>query len=92
MGLKGEVFAIVCPAPVINMKEQTKLAIELSLKNARQKHPVFAENLGHALLLAQEELGEAIQAYNNKDVDGVVKEISHTAAVLVRILNGEFLK
>ena len=72
------------------MKEQTKTAIESALRYARIKHPQFAKDFAQGLLLAQEELGEAIQAYNNKDTPKMLMELSHTTAVLVRILNNEF--
>lgn len=73
------------------MKESTKTAIEQALRYARLKHPEFTAAMGSALLIAQEEMGEAIQAYNNNDRQKVIEELSHTAAVIVRILNGEFL-
>jgi len=71
------------------MNELTKQFINNAVKYARTKHPEFAKDMGKALLLAQEELGEAIKAYNDKKEDEVLMELAHSAAVIVRILNGE---
>lgn len=72
------------------MRPRTALNIKKSLEYARKKHPIFAESLAQALLIAQEELGEAIQAYNSaKDLKDIEEELAHTAAVIVRILNRE---
>lgn len=88
---------------MINFKnKQAENLIITSLQHARAKHPYFTDNLQHALLLAQEELGEAIKAYNNhlekiKDhcnyssMD-VLTELAHCAAVIIRTLDLEYVK
>ena len=71
------------------MKKLTHQFINNAVKYARTKHPKFTTSMGQALLLAQEELGEAIKAYNDNEEDKVLFELAHAAAVIVRILDGE---
>lgn len=69
------------------MKPETMNEILHAVQHARQKHPHFADDLNHALVLALEELGELAKAVNdNKPWDEVCAEAYDTIAVLVRIV------
>lgn len=75
------------------MNPETMNEILHAVKHARDKHPVFAANLHHAMCLAQEELGELAKAINDmRGWDEVEAEIYDTIAVLVRIAQKEYLK
>lgn len=64
-----------------------------STQHAREKHPLFAVNLHHAMCLAQEEIGEAAKAINDMRAwEEVEAEIYDTIAVLVRIAEKDYLK
>ena len=64
-----------------------------STQHAREKHPLFAVNLHHAMCLAQEEIGEAAKAINDmRGWEEVEDEIYDTIAVLVRIAEKDYLK
>lgn len=69
------------------MKPETMNEILAAVKHAREKHPHFADDLNHAVVLAMEELGEMVKAINDcKTWDEVRAEAYDTIAVLVRIL------
>lgn len=79
---------------------KTQEIIDRHLLKARQKHPMFTTKTGHALLLALEELGEAIKAYNTAieklqttgqgtTTPEINEEVADCIAVLIRFLNGE---
>ena len=73
------------------MKPNTMNLIIGSTKHSRDKHPDFADNICHALCLAQEEMGEVAKAINDQaDWEEVVSEIYDTIAVLVRIAEKDF--
>lgn len=55
-------------------------------KQAKEKHPFFAENFYHAVSLASEELGELARAVNDGDMEQVRAEALDSIAVLVRII------
>ena len=70
--------------------KQAESMIVNAVDYARAKHPYFASDLSQALLLAQEELGEAIKAFNGHveaqhemrdySYKDVLEELSHCAA------------
>lgn len=69
------------------MKPETMNEILHAVKHAREKHPHFADDLNHAVVLALEELGEMVKAINDKKPwDEVLAEAYDTMAVLVRIV------
>lgn len=79
---------------------KTQEIIDKHLLKAREKHPMFTTKTGHALLLALEELGEAIKAYNTAieqlqltgkgtTTPEINEEVADCIAVLIRFLNGE---
>lgn len=69
------------------MKPETMNEILAAVKHARQKHPLFAEGIYHAMGLAIEELGEMTKAINDSETwDKVKGEAYDTIAVLVRIV------
>ena len=68
------------------MQPTTMNNILKATQRARVKHPAFAEDINHAMCLAQEELGEVARAINDSaDFEEVCAEIYDTIAVLVRI-------
>lgn len=80
---------------------KAKQIIDNALEYSRTKHPDFVDTLGDALLIAQEELGEAIRAYNTRkelEKQGkeaskgeVYLELAQCAAVIIRTLEGEYV-
>ena len=81
--------------------KQAESMIVNAVDYARAKHPYFASDLSQALLLAQEELGEAIKAFNGHveaqhemrdySYKDVLEELSHCAAVIIRTLDLDFV-
>ena len=56
------------------------------LDHAIKKHPEFPVDLIHQVAIMAEEAGEAIQAANNGDAEQVKKELLHTAAMCIRVI------
>ncbi len=66
-------------------------AIEKELKNAKEKHPEFPDDVFKQLAIMQEEAGEVTKAvlqyrYENGSLDDIRKELIQTAAMCVRML------
>lgn len=57
-----------------------------AVEHAKSKHPVFCENLPHAVCLATEELGKLSKAVNDVNQAEIETEALDTIAVLVRII------
>lgn len=57
-----------------------------AVEHAKAKHPVFCDNLPHAVCLATEELGELAKAVNDGNQAEIEAEALDTIAVLVRII------
>ena len=66
-------------------------AIEKELKNAKEKHPEFPDDVFKQLAIMQEEAGEVTKAVNdyyhhNGSLDDIRKKLLHTASMCVRML------
>ena len=59
------------------------------LEHAREKHPVFAENTGHAFTVIDEELDELFFAMVNEGHVRVIDEALDVAATAMRLVMGE---
>jgi len=73
------------------LKKTTILDIEHAVFQAKMKHPVFPKDLRHQALILAEEAGEVAQAVLNhtdhdKDHSNIRKELLHTAAVIIRMM------
>ena len=62
--------------------------VEKNTERAREKHPHFADDKRHILILALEELGEAAQALNDGDEVGFLRELIDVATVVQRTVEG----
>lgn len=74
------------------MKPNTMNQIIKAVKHAREKHPVFAENLHHAVSIAGEEYGELAKAVNENKPQDVEAEALDLIAVCVRLIEQDHLK
>lgn len=68
------------------MRQNTMDLIGFSVKQARKKHPNFADNSHHIVSLAAEELGEFAKEVNDGDRINAEAEALDLIAVLVRYL------
>lgn len=68
------------------MRQNTIDLIDFAVKQARKKHPHFADNAHHIVSLATEELGEFAQSINDGDIKKAEREALDLIAVLVRYL------
>lgn len=73
------------------MNANTMNQIIKATQHARQKHPDFAVNLHHAVSIAAEEFGEFAKAVNEIKPEQIEAEALDTIAVLVRIIEKDFL-
>lgn len=60
--------------------------LNLHLKSAREKHPVFATSKQEAVSILLEEVGEVARAVNEKDDEGLVSELFDVVTVCLRWL------
>lgn len=68
------------------MRRNTIDLIDFAVKQARKKHPYFADNAHHVISLATEELGEFAKEVNDGDRINAEAEALDLIAVLVRYL------
>ncbi|TVM31210.1 hypothetical protein [Oceanidesulfovibrio marinus] len=61
-------------------------ALERELLKAKIKHPVFADDMRHAMNLITEELGEAAMALNDGDVPASKDELMHVIVTCARAI------
>lgn len=74
------------------MNANTMNRIIKSTQHAREKHPDFAVNLHHAVSIAAEEFGEFAKAVNEIRPEQIEDEALDTIAVLVRIIERDYLR
>lgn len=76
----------------MSVRPNTLNQIIKAVQRAREKHPNFAKDAQHAVCLATEELGEFAKAVNEENPSQAEDEALDTIAVLVRYLEGDFLR
>lgn len=76
----------------MSVQPNTLNQIIKAVQRAREKHPNFTTDAQHAVCLATEELGEFAKAVNEENPSQAEDEALDTIAVLVRYLEGDFLR
>lgn len=72
------------------MANHTIQIIEQSLDAARTRHPFFASNENHALVLLMEEVGEVARAVNDSEGnDRIKEELLHVITVCIRWIEND---
>ena len=72
----------------MTQKEAFKM-LAARLEHARTKHPVFAENTGHAFKVIDDELDELFFAMRHEGPARVIDEALDVAATAMRLVMGE---
>ena len=70
-------------------QEQAFALLAARLEHAREKHPVFAENTGHAFKVIDDELDELFFAMMHEGPARIVDEALDVAATAMRLVMGE---
>jgi hypothetical protein len=65
------------------------LTLQANTERARDKHPHLADDDFHLISLMTEELGEAAQAFNDKDKEKGERELYDLAVLIQRRLEGD---
>ena len=70
-------------------QEQAFALLAARLDHAREKHPVFAENTGHAFKVIDDELDELFFAMMHEGPARIIDEALDVAATAMRLVMGE---